>query len=205
MMSLCSSSSMQMPTPPMTQAEYQWERHHRCSEWQCLLSDEVLQHESNDWTLFPSEEAPLAEPTPRPGPRSENSKTFKPPQGRAQKESKARKQQRLTGVKEKRTSKAHRPRATKEQSSWSATKPNVTLLTSSSIKDECFDVPTCRVAGFTDVPRTSESTRTFERFPTPPLEDMGEMFAPIEALGEDLRWYRSVQGSHGGVDQLLRH
>jgi len=34
---------------------------------------------------------------------------------------------------------------------------------------------------------------------------MGEMFAPIEALGEDLRWYRSVQGSHDGVDQLLRH
>lgn len=199
----CSQSSMQMPTPPMTMADYQMERHHRCSERQCLLSDEVLQHKSNDWTLFPSEEAPLAEPTPRPVIMNQNARISKPAQGLAQMDSKARKQQRQTSVKRERKTQPHPSRLTKAPSTGSATEQDVTSLTGGSMTVECSDGPDCRVAGFEDLPRTSASAPTFGRRPTPPLEGMGEMFASIESLGEDLRWYRSVQGSHNGHDRSL--
>jgi len=202
-MSPCSSSSMQMPTPPMTLAECQWERHHQCNEWQCLLSDEGLAYNSNDWTLFPNETTPLAKPTPRRTAMDEGAKTPRPPQGRAQMDSKTRKQQRRTGSKKERMTKPHRACTTKNQTNLSATEQNVTSLTGSSIKIECSDVLTGRFASFENLPRTSKSAPTVERFPTPPLEDMGEMFAPIEALGEDLRWYRSVQGSHHGSEKAL--
>ena len=187
----------------MTMAEYQIERHHRCNEWQCLLSDEVLPYDSKDWTLFPSEEMPLAEPAPRPVTVNGNAITPRPPQGRAQNNTKPRKQQRRNCPRKDRTMKPHTSCATRKPSSWSATERNGTSLTGSSTKVECSDVLTCQVTGFEDVPRTSKSAPTFGRRPTPPLEDMGEMFAPIEALGEDLRWYRSVQGSHNGYDQPL--
>lgn len=198
MMSPCSSSSMQMPTPPMTRTEYQWERHHQCSEWQCLLSDEVYPFDSDDWTLFPSDTAPLAEPTPRPTPMNENARTPKPPQGRAQKHSKEMKQQRRNGPERERKTKSHTACATMKPPTRSATERNATSLTSTSQKVEGSDVLICPIAGFADIPRTSESVPTSGRFLTPPLEDTGEMFAPIEALGEDLRWYRAVQGSRDG-------
>lgn len=199
----CSPSSMQMPTPPMTMAEYQMDRHHRCSEWQCLLSDEVLQHESNDWTLFPSGEAPLAEPTPKPVTLNEHTRTPKPPQGRAQNDCKVRKQKLQTSIKREKKTQPHPARPAQRPSTGSATEQNVTSLTGSSMKIECSEVLTCPVSGFEDLPRTPKSAPAFGRCPTPPLEGMGEMFAPIESLGEDLRWYRSVQGSHIGHDRLL--
>lgn len=195
-MSHCSSSSMQMPTPPMTQAEYEWERHQQCSEWQCLLSDEVHPFGAGDWTLFPSEMASLADRTPRPVPMNENAGTPKPPQGRAQRDSKAMQEQRRNGTEKERKTKSHTARATKQPSTWSVTERNAASLTSTSVKDDCSDVLICPIAGFADTPRTSESAPISGRFPTPPLEDMSEMFAPIEALGEDLRWYRSIRSSH---------
>lgn len=197
------SSNMQMPTPPMTLDEYQWEHHHKCTEWQSLLSDEVLLPAGQDWTLFPDEGSPLSEPTPKPSQVRQSAKTPRPPQGRAQKDSKAKKQQHQhDNSKKVAASKRHTARSSKTQDSKTTMGRKPKAIFSDSKETDRSKSLTYRVAGFEEIPRTSAKAPTSGRFPTPPIEEMGEMFAPIEALGEDLRWCRSYHANCNGSERL---
>ena len=201
----CSMSKMQMPTPPMTLVEWERELHQRCDGSQCPLSDGELSPSFEDWTLFPEEESSLAEPTPRSMPVGQNAKTPRPAQGRAQKNSQTRKQQRRNDSKKARMVNPDVDSVTRRPSDDSALGRNVNFLNSNSKEIGYSKPPTFLVAGFEEIPRTLEPAPAFARFPTPPVEDMGEMFAPIEALGEDLRWSQAIQAKQSECSSLVSH
>ena len=186
--------SMQMPTPPMTLAELEWERR-QCHGRQYQFVDERLSPAFEDWTLFPEEEQSLAESTPVSPPMERNAKTPRPQQTRAQKNGKTKQNRQYNDLKKARTTRSDKSRNSEPRNGQSTIRRNAGSKTQTSNNREITDFgsQTCQVAGFGQVPRSLERIPTFGRFPTPPVEDMGEMFAPIEALGENLRWYRETR------------
>ena len=186
--------SMQVPTPPMTLAELEWE-HRQCHGRQHHFVDERLPPAFEDWTLFPEEEQSLAESTPVSPPMERNAKTPRPQQERAQKKGKKKQNPQYNDSKKARTTRSDKNRNGEPQNSQSTTCQNADSNTQTSNNREITDpgLQTCQVAGFGQVPRSLTRSPTFRRFPTPPIEDMGEMFAPIEAFGESLRWYRETR------------
>ena len=186
--------SMQMPTPPMTLAELEWERR-QCHGRQHHCVVERLSPAFEDWTLFPEEERMLAESAPVSPPMEQDADTPRPQQTRAQKNFKTSQNRQCNDSKKARTTRADNNRKREPRNSQSTVRRNAATKTKTSNNRDITDpdLQTCQVAGFGQVPRSLERIPTFGRFPTPPVEDMVEMFAPIEAFGENITWYRGTR------------
>ena len=181
---------MQMPTPPMTMAEMERDRHHECDRRHYLAADERLSPTFRDWTLFLGEGNLLDKPSPLSAPMERSAKTPRLQHVRAQRNSKTTKQQQQNENKKGQSTKtksANRVETQKYESKLSE-KDQPTRKETGWPEARGF-----QVQGFDEMPRILKPSPTFARYPTPPVEEMGEMFAPIEALGEDLRYYASAQ------------
>ena len=178
-------------TPPMTLVDWEWEHHHQCDEANCRITEEALFPAFDDWTLFP-------EVPPIIGPNVPSSviRAKTPVADRKEEVTKSQK-------------KRHQLKASKSPREVTSKLSIETKLSdddeimhgapSQSVEDwrqiELLDSPSPTILGFEPVPRTSTSLGSlpFDRIPTPPVESMGELFAPIEALGEDLRQYQATR------------
>lgn len=187
-MSSTPTTWMQIPTPPMTMVEMEWERHHSCHDKHYFLPNNSLSPTFGDWTLFAQEEVSPAGSPPMPVPVEQNAEAPRPQQVRAQNDSRTPKQQRQRTVKRTKMTNpvAH---TAKSQTDELRISRNDNHAPSRSKESGVSEARFLQVKGFEPMPRTSVPTPTFRRYPTPPVEDMGQMFAPIEALGEDLRYY----------------
>lgn len=187
-MSLYSKSTMQMPTPPMTLADLEWDCRHHCDDDRHLLPSGALSPSFKDWTLFPVEGSPLLEPTPRSTP-VRNAKTSRPQPKKTPKDTKATKREQPNHARGERVIEFDLNVA-REPSPVEPAKKRKGASNSRGKKTEKAESPTFQVPGFGKVPRIEGPIPMLGRCPTPPVEEMKAMFAPIETLGEDLRWYQ---------------
>ena len=175
----------QLATPPMTFVDWEWENRHQCREANCAVTEEALFPTFCDWTLFPDEEP--AAMTPKAASSTIRARNSVTAEGKVPRQSQKKLQQRKTSKRAQKLA--------SRQAEQAKLQDDDEIMLRSSKETELLGLPSPARLYFEPIARTSLAITPYARIPTPPVEEMGEMFAPIEALGEDLRWYQEATGT----------
>lgn len=177
----------------MTLPDWESEIHHRGGEVDCQSTQDVLFPTFSDWTLFPEEEPALL--TPKSSPTTSRAKIPGTAKSKAQRQNQENIQQRKAS---ERTSRKSWPKPSKQDQNENGDQKmncGASLALRGDEMTETIDSPMATAAGFELVLRTSRTISAYAQVPTPPIEGTDDMFAPIEMLGEDLRWYEATKNA----------